>query len=71
VPFHTTYPAGLEASRGGVPEFTQAMEKEEHERLITAKKKIIAEQEKWRAILIEKEKELEKLKKQVDSTPVI
>lgn len=68
VPFHTANPASLEASKGGVPEFTQEMEKEEAERLETARKKVIAEQNKWRDILIEKEKELAKLKAQVVET---
>ncbi|KAI0068559.1 yeats family protein [Artomyces pyxidatus] len=63
VPFHSTHPAGLEASRGGVPEFWAGMEKEEIERLERARKVVVAEQEKWRATLIEKEKELEKLKR--------
>ena len=61
VPFHTAHPASLEASRGGVPEFTQEMEREEAERLETARKAVIAEQDKWRQTLIEKERELEKL----------
>lgn len=65
VPFHTANPASLEASKGGVPEFTQEMEKEEAERLETAKKSVIAEQDKWRQILIEKEKELARLQKQL------
>ena len=59
VPFHTSNPASLEASKGGTPEFTLEMEKEEAERLESAKKQVIAEQEKWRTMLIEKEKELE------------
>ncbi|KAI0787123.1 yeats family protein [Irpex lacteus] len=66
IPFHTSNPGSLEASKGGVPEFTQEMEKEEAERLETARKKVIAEQEKWRNILIEKEKELAKLKAQLN-----
>lgn len=41
------------------------MEKEEAERLETARKAIIAEQDKWRTMLIEKEKELERLNKQL------
>lgn len=41
------------------------MVQEEAERLDKAKKQIIAEQDKLRAILIEKEKELEGLKKQL------
>ncbi|EMD40505.1 hypothetical protein CERSUDRAFT_148578 [Gelatoporia subvermispora B] len=65
VPFHTANPASLDASRGGVPEFTQAMEKEEAERLETARKQVITEQDRWREKLIEKEKELERLRKQL------
>ncbi|KIP04567.1 hypothetical protein PHLGIDRAFT_120613 [Phlebiopsis gigantea 11061_1 CR5-6] len=65
VPFHTANPASLEASKGGVPEFTQEMEKEEAERLETARKQVIAEQDKWRQILIEKEKELTRLQQQL------
>lgn len=65
VPFHTANPGSLEASKGGVPEFTQEMEKEEAERLETARKTVIAETDKWRAKLIEKEKELEQLQKQL------
>jgi YEATS domain-containing protein 4 len=64
VPFHASNPASLEASlKSGVPEFTGAMEKEEADRLEEAKSKIIKEQEKWRSILTEKEKELERLQK--------
>lgn len=65
VPFNIANPASLEASKGGVPEFTVAMEKEEAERLEEARKKAISEQDKWRAILIEREKELERLTKQL------
>ncbi|KAG1815744.1 yeats family-domain-containing protein [Suillus subaureus] len=64
IPFHSCNPASLEASlKGGVPEFTSAMEKDEADRLEEAKGKIIKEQEKWRGILIEREKELERLQK--------
>ena len=66
VPFHTAHPDSLEASKGGVPEFTQEMEKDEAERLEVARKKVIAEQEKWRDTLIEKEKELLRLQRQLD-----
>ncbi|TFK55399.1 yeats family protein [Heliocybe sulcata] len=66
VPFHAANPGSLEASKGGVPEFTAAMEKEEAERLENAKQAVIAETDKWRNILIEKEKELEKLKRQLE-----
>ncbi len=65
IPFHTANPASLEASKGGVPEFCSEMEKEEAERLENARKAIIAEQEKWRTMLIEKEKELERYNKQL------
>jgi YEATS domain-containing protein 4 len=65
VPFHLANVASLEASKGGTPEFTQLMEKEEHERLEEARKTIVAETDKWRNILIEKEKELERLQKLV------
>ncbi|KZT29388.1 yeats family protein [Neolentinus lepideus HHB14362 ss-1] len=67
IPFHATNPGSLEASKGGVPEFTALMEKEEAERLDVAKQAVIAETDKWRNILIEKEKELKKLKKQLEA----
>ncbi|TCD67267.1 NuA4 histone H4 acetyltransferase complex and the SWR1 complex subunit [Steccherinum ochraceum] len=66
VPFHVTTltQEAIEVAKGaGAPEFTQEMEKEEGERIEQAKKQVIAEQDKWRAMLIEKEKELEKLQK--------
>ncbi|KZS97820.1 yeats-domain-containing protein [Sistotremastrum niveocremeum HHB9708] len=47
------------------PEFTQDMEKEEADRLEAARKAVIAETDKRRAQLIEKEQELERLKKAV------
>ncbi|KAI0080861.1 yeats family protein [Panus rudis PR-1116 ss-1] len=65
IPFHTANPASLEASKGGVPEFTQDMEKEEAERLENAKKIVLAETDKWRAKLVELEKELASLQKQI------
>ncbi|KAF9651717.1 yeats-domain-containing protein [Thelephora ganbajun] len=65
VPYNAANPASLEASRGGVPEFTQAMEKEEAERLEAAKKAVIMEQERLRLRLHEREKELEVLKQQL------
>lgn len=64
VPFHLANPGSLEASRGGVPEFYSGMEKEEADRLDEAKKTVIAEQNRLRNVLIEKEKELERQKKQ-------
>ncbi|KAH7912966.1 yeats family protein [Hygrophoropsis aurantiaca] len=67
VPFHVANPASLEASKGGVPEFTTEMEKEEAGRLEAARKAVVAEQERWRGILIEKEKELERLQAQLPS----
>jgi YEATS domain-containing protein 4 len=68
VPFHIAHPGSLEASRGGVPEFTNAMEKEEAERLENARKAVVAEQEKWKAVLIEKEKEVEQLQSQLSGS---
>ena len=41
------------------------MEREEAERLETARKAVIAEQDKWRQTLIEKEKELARLQRQL------
>jgi YEATS domain-containing protein 4 len=67
VPFNLANPGSLEASRGGVPEFTSAMEKEEGERLEEAHKIVITEHARWRTILIEKERELEQLQKEVDA----
>jgi len=68
VPYNPANPASLEASRGGVPEFTQAMEKEETERLEAAKKAVLTEQERLRLRLYEREKELEVLKQQLGET---
>ena len=65
VPFHIANPGSFEASKGGVPEFTQEMEREEAERLENARKAVISEQDKWRQILIEKEKELARLQRQL------
>lgn len=66
MPFHVTTltQEAIDVAKGaGTPEFTQEMEKEEGERIEGAKKQVIAEQDKWRVMLIEKEKELEKLQK--------
>lgn len=68
VPFHLANPASFEASKGGMPEFTSLMEKEEAERLEEAKQAVISEQDLWRAKLIEREKELEKLQKQLSES---
>lgn len=65
MPYNTANPASLEASKGGVPEFTQAMEKEEAERLEAGKKAVAMEQERLRLRLYEREKELELLKQQL------
>jgi YEATS domain-containing protein 4 len=65
IPFHTANPGSLEASKGGVPEFTAVMEKDEIQRLEDAKKTLLAEQEKLRVSLLEKEKELEALKREL------
>ncbi|KAF7294190.1 hypothetical protein HMN09_01147400 [Mycena chlorophos] len=65
VPFHLAHMAGLAASRGGTPEFTGLMEKEEAERLEDARRTLLAEEDKWKLRLIEKERELDQLKKLV------
>lgn len=66
VPFHITYPGGLEASRGlGVPEFTRDMEREEAARLGEAKKQILEEHQSLKATLIQKERELESLRRRL------
>ena len=67
VPFHTANPASLEASKGGTPEFTQEMEREEAERLERALKTIVEETHKWRNKLIEKENEANRLKKELEA----
>lgn len=64
IPFHTSNPGSLQETRRlGVPEFTSEMEKEEAERLDEARGKTVKEQEKWRDILMERERELERLQK--------
>jgi YEATS domain-containing protein 4 len=68
VPFHTANPGSFEASKGGVPEFTGVMEKDEIQRLEDAKKSVVTEQEKLRVSLIEKEKELERLRRELNET---
>jgi YEATS domain-containing protein 4 len=65
VPFHVANPGSFDASKGGVPEFTAVMEKDEVQRLEDARKTVIAEQEKLRAALTERDKELEKLKSEL------
>lgn len=67
VPFHTANPGSLEASKGGVPEFTQEMEKEEAERLDRALKTIVEDTHVWRNKQIEKENELNRLKKELEA----
>ena len=64
IPPHPIYPASLATTRG-TPEFTLAMEREEGERLDSARKDIIAETDKLRAKLIERENELERLKREL------
>ncbi|KAJ7668914.1 hypothetical protein B0H17DRAFT_1209882 [Mycena rosella] len=63
VPFHLAHMGGLEVSKGGTPEFTVQMEKEEAERLEDARKTVVAEEERCRMKPIEREKELEHLQK--------
>ncbi|KAI0638445.1 yeats family protein [Trametes polyzona] len=66
IPFHTANPASLEASKGGVPEFTQEMEKDEAERLEAARVKLAKEHERLREILLQKEAELDQIKKEIE-----
>jgi YEATS domain-containing protein 4 len=66
-PPHIAHPASLTSSTKGMPEFTALMEKEEADRLDAAKKQIVQETDKLRALLIEREKELERLKKEVEA----
>lgn len=68
VPFHSANPASIADTKvSGTPEFTFSMIQEEAERLESARKKVIAEQDKWRANLIEKENLLVKLRKEVEN----
>ncbi|KAF7432762.1 NuA4 histone H4 acetyltransferase complex and the SWR1 complex subunit [Pleurotus ostreatus] len=67
VPFHLSNPASLEASKGGTPEFTTQMAKEEADRLDAAKKEVLAQQEAMRLQIVEKEKELDSLQRQLNS----
>ncbi|KAI0751059.1 yeats family protein [Daedaleopsis nitida] len=70
VPFHTSNAASLEASKGGTPEFTQEMEKEEAERLDKALKMVVEDTHIWRNKQIEKENELNRLKKELEAAIV-
>ena len=51
-----------------MPEFTSAMEKEEGDRLEEARRIMITEQERWRTMLQDKERELEQLQKEIDAS---
>lgn len=51
----------------GAPEFTALLERDEGERLDAAKRSVVDETNKLRVMLIEKEQELEKLRKELDS----
>jgi len=67
VPFNIANPDSIvDTKLQGTPEFTVAMIQEEAERLEKARKQVIAEQDKWRATLIEKENLLAKLKKELN-----
>lgn len=66
VPPHPSHPGSIIAISRGTPEFTQAMEREEAERLDQAKKEVVSQTEQQRALLIEKEKELHLLKLQLE-----
>ncbi|KAG9039497.1 NuA4 histone H4 acetyltransferase complex and the SWR1 complex subunit [Tulasnella sp. JGI-2019a] len=67
-PPHIAHPPSLQAmGKGPMPEFTALMEKEEADRLDAAKRGIVVEADRLRAILIEREKEMERLKKEVEA----
>ena len=68
VPFHTSNPNSLEDSKGGVPEFNASMEKEEADRLDTAKKAVEEQTEKMRALFIEREAELIRLQNEINAS---
>lgn len=68
MPFHTSNPGSLEDSKGGLPEFNASMEKEEADRLDTAKKAIVEQTEKMRALLIEREAELIQLQTEINGS---
>lgn len=67
VPPHTSFPASIATISRGTPEFTAAMEREEADRLDSVKKDVVSQTEQQRALLIEKEKELAKLKRQLEA----
>lgn len=68
-PFHIANPASIsDTKEDGTPEFCVAMIEDEAKRLEDGRKLVVAEAEKWRTILIEKEKELEALKAQVETS---
>ncbi|OJT05394.1 Protein AF-9 -like protein [Trametes pubescens] len=67
VPFHTANPGSLEASKGGVPEFTQEMEKEEAERLEAARVQLAKEYQRLQLQVLQKEAELSQVKKEIES----
>lgn len=67
VPFHTANPGSLEASKGGVPEFTQEMEKDEAERLEAARIQLAKEYQRLQLQVLNKEAELSQLKKEIES----
>lgn len=66
VPPHPSHPGSIATISRGTPEFTQAMEREEAERLDAVKKDVIAQTEQQRVLLAEKEQELAKLKAQLE-----
>ena len=67
-PFNGVLPALYEPAKGATPEFTAVMEAEEIERLEAARKEVVAEHERWRARLLEKEAELERLKRELSES---
>ncbi|KAF8338840.1 uncharacterized protein EI90DRAFT_3279412 [Cantharellus anzutake] len=68
IPPNPAHPDSLAPpAQRGAPEFTQVIERDEAERLDAAKRKLVEEAERLRAALIEKEKELARLRKEVEA----
>ncbi|KAF8528828.1 yeats family protein [Hysterangium stoloniferum] len=66
VPPLQTHQGTISDADGETPQFTTTMEQDEAKRLDAARNSIMTETDKMRLLLIEKEKELEQLKRQVE-----
>ena len=67
IPPHLAHHASMAAIARGAPEFSLALEKEEAERLEAARKTLVEQTDRMREELIETEKELERVKAQVEA----